>query len=189
MTYDPPGPVQPSEPPEPPAYGQPSGPAAYAQPPVPPLPSTPPAYQPPAYQQPVAQPPAYQQPVAQPPTYQQPVAAQPPYVGYGQQHVFNAQGYPVASYPGYGAAPGQVPAPPIGGLPISAIIVSSVAFLIGLLPFIGPLLALTGLTLSIFSLRRRRGRVLGIIGTVLSSLALLTGLLMTLGFIASVLNG
>lgn len=188
MTYDPPGPVQPPEPPEPPAYGQPSelpsygqppGPAAYAQPPVPPLPSTPPAYQPPAYQP----------PVAQPPTYQQPVAAQPPYVGYGQQHAFNAQGYPVASYPGYGAAPGQVPAPPIGGLPISAIIVSSVAFLIGLLPFIGPLLALTGLTLSIFSLRRRRGRVLGIIGIVLASLALLTGLLMTLGFIASVLGG
>jgi hypothetical protein len=114
---------------------------------------------------------------------------QPPYARHDQQQVFTGQGYPVASYPGYGAVAGRPPAPPMGALPIGAIIVSSVAFLIGLLPFIGPLLSLTGLVLSIVAVRRPRGRVLGIIGIILSSLALLTGLLMTLGFIVSVLNG
>jgi len=180
MTHDPSDAVQPPRLPEPPAYQPP----AY---------QAPPEYAPPAYQPPPArpQPPAYQQP-GQPPAYQQPGQApgQPPYVGYGQQSTDQAQGYPVASYPGYGAAPAHFPAPAgVGGLPIAAIIVSSVAFLIGLLPFIGALAGLTGLVLSIISVRRPRGRVLGIIGIVLSSLALLTSLLMTLGFITSVLNG
>lgn len=172
MTYDPPGPIRPPQPPEPPTY------------------QAPPAYQPPPVYQP---PPAYQPPSEYaPPAYQPPgqAPAQPPYVGYSQQPTYQAQGYPVASYPGYGAAPGQS-APPagVGGLPIAAIIVSSVAFLIGLLPFVGALAGIAGLVLSILAVRRPRGRVLGIIGIVLSSLALLTSLLMTLGFITSVLNG
>ncbi|MFC7787399.1 hypothetical protein ACU045_00340 [Microbacterium sp. MAHUQ-60] len=194
MTHDTSGPVQPPQPPEPPAYGDPSTPPAYAHPPVPP---TPPGYQPPAYPAPAPYqaPPAYQAPAYQPPSYQvapapQQPAVRPPYAGYGQPAGYTAQGYPIASYPGYGSAPGQFPAPsPVSGLAIGAIIVSAVAFLIGWLPFIGPVVALTGLTLSIVSLRRPRGRVLGIIGIVLSSLALLTGLVMTLGFLVSVFGG
>lgn len=200
MTHDTSGPVQPPQPPEPPAHGDPSAPSApsaYADPPVPPVPPTPPGYRPPVHQAPYQAPPAYQAPSAYqaPPAYQAPAAPQqapahPPYVGYGQPPGYTAQGYPTASYPGYGAVPGQFPAPsPISGLAIGAIIVSAVAFLVGWLPFIGPVVALTGLTLSIISLRRPRGRVLGIIGIVLSSLALLTGLLMTLGFLASVFGG
>jgi len=194
MTHDTSGPVQPPQPPEPPAYGDPSTPPAYAHPPVPP---TSPGYQPSAYQAPsrYPAPSAYQPPAYQPSSYQvapapQQPAVRPPYAGDGQPAGYTAQGYPIASYPGYGSAPGQFPAPsPVSGLAIGAIIVSAVAFLIGWLPFIGPVVALTGLTLSIVSLRRARGRVLGIIGIVLSSLALLTGLMMTLGFLVSVFGG
>src|SRR5690606_28234594 len=91
-------------------------------------------------------------------------------------------GYPVAPYPGSGVAPGQyVPQAGVGGLPIAAIIVSGIAFLIGWMPYIGALLALVGLALSISALRSPRGRVLGIIGTILSGLALVSSVLITLG--------
>jgi hypothetical protein len=92
---------------------------------------------------------------------------------------YNPQGYPVSSYPvssypGYGAAPQQTSAG-VGGIAIAAIIVSGVAFLGGWIPFIGLIIAVVGLVLSILAIRGGRGRVLGIIGTILSALVLLTG--------------
>jgi hypothetical protein len=155
---------------EPPTSGnEPGYPQAY-QPPAPP--------QPPTYQAPAAQPPSYPQQAQayQPPAPQpyQPAAPQnPPYMAYTQSG-YNAQGYPVSSYPGYGGVQ-QPPSAGVGGIAIAAIIVSGVAFLGGWIPFIGLIIAVVGLVLSILAIRSGRGRVLGIIGTILSALALLTG--------------
>ena len=169
MSYDPNAgePAQPQQPPVPPQY-QPPG-------------AVPPVNQPPAPQQPTYQPqPGYTQPGYTQPQPGQPHAPQqPPYVGYAQQPGYSPQGYPVTSYPGYGAAPGQLPNPGVGGLAIAAIIVSGVAFLSGWIPIVGVVLALVGLVLSIFAIRSGRGKVLGIIGTILASIALLFGAFMT----------
>lgn len=169
MSYDPNAgePAQPQQPPVPPQY-QPPG-------------AVPPVNQPPAPQQPTYQPqPGYTQPGYTQPQPGQPQAPQqPPYVGYAQQPGYSPQGYPVTSYPGYGAAPGQLPNPGVGGLAIAAIIVSGVAFLSGWIPIVGVVLALVGLVLSIFAIRSGRGKVLGIIGTILASIALLFGAFMT----------
>lgn len=177
MSYDPSAggePVQPPQPPVPPS-------------PAPPAPSQPGQPQPPAYQPPEpgyappGQPPAYQPPQpGQPPAYPQPGPAQPqpPYVGYAQP-AYSPQGYPVASYPGYGAGPGPFPQPGVGGLAIAAIIVAGFAFLSGWIPVLGVVLAVVGLVLSILAIRSGRGKVLGIIGTILAGIALLFGAFMT----------
>src|SRR5690606_13149809 len=97
-------------------------------------PPVPPGYQPPAVPLGYAPQPA-QHPGQSP--YQQPAQPQPPYVAYGgAQPGYSPQGYPVAPYPGSGVAPGQyVLQAGVGGLPIAAIIVSGIAFLIGWMPY------------------------------------------------------
>lgn len=199
MSYDPSNSgEQPPRVVPPPPVSEPVPPQADAVPPpsdyAPPAPPTQPGYQPPGagyappgYQAPTqpgyAQPGYAQHPGYQPTAPQQPgypnAPVQPPYVGYSAPRAFTPQGYPVASYPGYAGAGYAPPSPGVGGLAIAAIIVSGVAFLAGWMPIIGVVLALAGLLLSIFAVRRQPGRVLGIIGIVLSSLALVTSLLMT----------
>jgi hypothetical protein len=81
--------------------------------------------------------------------------------------------HPAYPYPGYGAA-SPPPAGP-GGLAIAALVVGIIAFLSGLVPFVGLGLAVVGLVLSIIAVRRPRGRGLSIAGIVLSAIAFLTG--------------
>jgi len=79
---------------------------------------------------------------------------------------------------------GQAPASPgVGGLAITAIIVSGLAFVSGWLPFFGVLLAVVGLVLSILAVRNPRARALGIVGIVLSALGLLSSGFLTLGLL------
>lgn len=179
MSYDPNAgePAQPQQPPVPPQYQPPGAVPPVNQPPAPQQPT----YQPqPGQPQPGYTQPGYTQPGYGAPQPGQPQAPQqPPYVGYAQQPAYSPQGYPVTSYPGYGAAPGQLPNPGVGGLAIAAIIVSGVAFLSGWIPIVGVVLALVGLVLSILAIRSGRGKVLGIIGTILAGIALLFGAFMT----------
>lgn len=65
---------------------------------------------------------------------------------------------------------------PSGALAIIAFIVSLVAFLCGWIPFLGLLLAATGLLLSVFAVRKPTLRGLAITGIVLSVIAGLTSL-------------
>lgn len=70
----------------------------------------------------------------------------------------------------HGAAPASGPV----GVPIAALAVGITAFLLGLIPVVGLVLAVVGIVLGILALRAPRGRGLGIAGLVLSGLALLT---------------
>ena len=66
--------------------------------------------------------------------------------------------------------------PGVGGVAIAAIIVGGIAFLVGLIPFFGAIVALVGLALGIIALRHPVGRGLGIGGTILSAIALVTNI-------------
>jgi hypothetical protein len=73
-----------------------------------------------------------------------------------------------------------------GGVAIAALVVGIAAFLTGLVPWLGLLLAITAVGLGVFALVKKQGRVLAIIGTALGGIALITGLIATIGFSAMV---
>lgn len=84
------------------------------------------------------------------------------------------------TYPPAVPQPQQQPqAPPsakAGGIAIGALVVGIVAFLLGLVPVLGLLLAIVGIVLGILALRGRAGRGLGITGLILSAFAFLTNI-------------
>jgi hypothetical protein len=78
---------------------------------------------------------------------------------------------------------GPPPVPGVGGLAIAAIIVGGVAFLFGLIPFFGGILAIVGLVLSVLAARHPVGRGLGIGGAILSAVALVANILVIVGLV------
>jgi len=65
------------------------------------------------------------------------------------------------------------------GLAIAALVVGGAAFLTGLVPVLGLLLALAGVALGVLALVKKQQKTLAVIGLVLSSVALLTGIIAT----------
>ena len=78
--------------------------------------------------------------------------------------------------------------PGVGGLAIAAIIVGGIAFLFGLVPFFGGVLAIVGLVLGIIALRQPTGRGLGLAGTILSAVALITNVIVIIALFTWGLN-
>lgn len=94
-----------------------------------------------------------------------------------------------AAYPQTPAAPA---APrPVGpaqpkGLAVAALSVGIGAFVTGWVPWLGLLLGVAAVGLAVVALVKKQSKVMGIVGSVLGGLALLTGLVMTIGFMAVV---
>lgn len=99
-----------------------------------------------------------------------------------QQAVSHAQ-----QYAGYGA-PSAFAGPPRpstggpGGLAIAALVVGIIAFLTGLIPILGIVLAAAAIVLGIIAVRRKQGRPLSITGLVLSGIAFVTGIVVLLSW-------
>lgn len=79
------------------------------------------------------------------------------------------------------AYPGNAPAKP-KSLALAALLVGICAFIIGWIPWLGLLLGVAAVALSIFALVKHQSKVMGIFGLVLGGLAMLTGLVMTISF-------
>ncbi|MBF4571660.1 DUF2510 domain-containing protein [Herbiconiux sp. VKM Ac-1786] len=90
-------------------------------------------------------------------------------------------------------------APPVGapaapsratpqGLAIAALIVGIVAFLTGLVPWLGLLLGVGAVLLAVFALKNKQPRVLAFIGLALGAIAALTGLIVAIVFGAALSN-
>ena len=75
------------------------------------------------------------------------------------------------------------------GLALAALIVGIVAFLLGLLPVIGAIIALTAIALGIFALMKRQPKGISITGIVLGSIALVASIAMTAGLGAAINAG
>ena len=96
---------------------------------------------------------------------------------------------PASPYAAPNAAPGSLPpvppayAPPprqpSSGLAIAALVVGIVAFLLGWMPILGIILGAVGIVLGIIAVRRPAGKALSITGLVLSGIAILASILMT----------
>lgn len=71
-------------------------------------------------------------------------------------------------------------------LALAGLMVGIGAFVIGWLPWLGLLLGIAAVALSIFALIKHQSKVMAIIGLVLGGLAMLTGLVTTIGFMAAV---
>lgn len=88
-------------------------------------------------------------------------------------------------YPGY-TGPSPYPPTPItqnngpGGLAITALVIGIVAFVLGWVPIFGLLAGIAGIVLGILALRQPRGKGFGIAALILSGIAVITGILMTL---------
>ncbi len=101
----------------------------------------------------------------------------PPYVPTGS----TPPPYVAATTAAGASAP--IPAPAgkgFGGLAIAAIVVSGIAFLSGWVPIFGALLGLAGGLLGVFALLRGQSRPISVISMVLSGLALLTSIGITI---------
>jgi hypothetical protein len=83
-------------------------------------------------------------------------------------------------------AGGGSPAPQ--GFAVAALIVGIAAFLTGLVPWFGLLLAIAAVLLAIFALRRRQRRGFAITGLILGGIALLTGLIVAIVFSVAASN-
>lgn len=127
---------------------------------------------------PYAVPPAggYPPPGPPPPAAPQPAHAAPPPAGYP------APTYPAAGYPG-----GQAPKPGPGAFAVVALIVAVIALVISWVPFLGAIAALIALGLGIgawvSSKKRGRPAGLGVAATVISILALVIGVVISIGFL------
>lgn len=71
----------------------------------------------------------------------------------------------------------------------SALIVGICAFVTGLVPWLGLLLGIAAIVLGLFALARRQSRPMAIAGMALGAPALVTGLVVTIGFMALIANG
>lgn len=67
----------------------------------------------------------------------------------------------------------------VGGIAVAALVMSILAFLAGWIPIVGALFGITGLVLGIIALVRRRGRAFGITAVILSTIAIITSVIMT----------
>ncbi|MGB2840402.1 MAG: hypothetical protein WBC76_11290 [Actinomycetes bacterium] len=127
-------------------------------------------------QDPYAVPPAGGYPPQVPPAAPQPAYPAPPPAGYP------APTYPAAGYPG-----GEAPKPGPGTFAIIALIVAVIALLISWVPFLGALTALIALGLGIgaWVSTKKGGRPAGlaIAATVISILAFLIGVVVSIGFL------
>lgn len=128
---------------------------------------------------PYALPPAGVTPPVDYPQAAQPTYPPPPPAGYP------APTYPVAGYPG-----GQAPKPGPGAFAIVALIAAIIALLISWVPFIGGVAALVALGLGIgaWVSSKKSGRPAGlaVTGTIISIVALLIGIVITIGFLVLV---
>ena len=100
----------------------------------------------------------------------------------------NATSVATATYtqaPSAPAYPGSVPAG-TRGLALAALIVGIGAFVIGWIPWLGLLLGIAAVALSVVALIKHQSKVMSLFGLVLGGLAMLTGLVMTIGFMAVV---
>ncbi len=125
---------------------------------------------------PYAVPPAGGYPPQVPPAAPEPAYPAPPPAGYP------APTYPAAGYPG-----GEAPKPGPGTFAIIALIVAVIALLISWVPFLGAIAALIALGLGIgaWVSAKKGGRPAGlaIAATVISILAFLIGVVITIGFL------
>jgi hypothetical protein len=88
--------------------------------------------------------------------------------------------------PGAGPAGNGSPAP--RGLAIAALIVGIAAFLFGLIPWFGLLLAIAAVILAVLALRKKQQRTFSLIGLILGGIALVTGIIVAIVFGIAVSN-
>lgn len=96
--------------------------------------------------------------------------------------------YPVPLQPAPPSAgrPASPPSSPSRGLGLAALIVGIAAFLLGLIPWLGLLLALGGIALGIAAMVKKQPKGFTITGIALSGVALIAGLVATASFSAVV---
>ncbi|WP_460796425.1 hypothetical protein [Microbacterium sp. GXF0217] len=105
----------------------------------------------------------------------------PPTGAPGDQQIGSAGPYAIGYRgPSAYAGPPSAAAPGPGGLAITALILGIAAFLAAWVPFLGLIVAIAGIVVGIVGVRRRQGRPLSITGLVLSGIAFLIALVMTL---------
>ena len=96
-------------------------------------------------------------------------------------------GYPAPTYPAAGYPGGEVPKSGHGAFAIIAFVASILALLISWIPFLGAVAALITLGLSVgaWIVSKKSGRPVGlaVAGTIISILAFLVGLVITIGFL------
>lgn len=101
------------------------------------------------------------------------------------------------------APPTQIPPPPAppqyataespaparsNGLAIAALVVGVVAFLTGLIPWVGLLLGVAAVVLGVIALVKRQSKALSITGTALGAVAAITGLIVAIVFSAALVS-
>ena len=88
--------------------------------------------------------------------------------------------------------PVQPPQPPVrqvaGGLAIAALIVGIAAFVIGWIPVVGAVVGIGGIILSIIALQKPRGRALSVTGLILSSIAIIVNLILTVALVVTLVS-
>lgn len=77
---------------------------------------------------------------------------------------------------------------PARGLAIGALVAGGVAFLIGLVPFLGLIVAAAAIVLGVIALRKGQSKPFSLIGIGLGSIAALASLIMTIVMIAGMAN-
>ncbi|MCZ3387460.1 MAG: CD20-like domain-containing protein [Actinomycetia bacterium] len=97
-------------------------------------------------------------------------------------------GYPAPTYPAAGYPGGQAPKPGAGALSIVALVVAIIALIICWFPFVGGAAALIALILGVIAWvsAKKSGRPAGlaIAATIVSALALLVGIVISIAFLA-----
>lgn len=78
----------------------------------------------------------------------------------------------------------QRQAKPKNGLAITTLVVGVVAFLTGLVPWVGLLLGLSAFALGVFALTRGQSKPLALTGGSLGAVAAITGLISTIALMA-----
>ncbi|MDR7110887.1 putative membrane protein YphA (DoxX/SURF4 family) [Microbacterium trichothecenolyticum] len=72
------------------------------------------------------------------------------------------------------------------GLGVAALVVGIAAFLTGLVPWLGLLLAIAAVALGVFALVKKQSKAFAVTGTVLGGVALIAGLIATIAFSAAI---